>query len=93
MRMLDLLHPAPLSDREIHDARVVDVRTNEGYSPLQLPQFFPDGGVAIPGREPQRLCTIYQIKLQPSRGRARWHSVSYEIFRRAQSTLDGSLNN
>lgn len=86
-----LLQTTPLSSREIHDATVIDVRTNVGYSPMRLPQFYLDGSVAISGKEPERLCTEYKVRLKPSRGRARWYPVSQEAFLRAQTLIGQPL--
>lgn len=86
MRMLDLLHPAP-PQSEIHDATVVAVRTRKGHTDPQLPQFFSNGALAIPGREPELLGTEYQIRLQPPRGRAHWLTVNHEAYLRAQQMI------
>lgn len=84
MRMLDRLHPAPLSQSEIDNATVVEVSTNVVCSPVRRPVFSLDGSIAVPGREPQYQRTDYLVRLQPARGRALWISVDPLVQRSAK---------
>lgn len=62
---------------------VIGRKTEPVCRPMQEPLFFPDGGMALEGREPQYLYDEYKVRLRYPNGRAGWRVVSSDVYHQA----------
>lgn len=88
MRMLDLLHPTTTQESEIpENVTVLGARIHHDCTQPELAQFYSNGSLALPGKEPELLGTRYQVKMRSGNSRARWHEVSRDAYQLALTML------
>lgn len=62
---------------------ILDRKIDPVYRPMQQPLFFPDGGIALDGREPQYLYDKYMVRLRYPNRHTGWVEVSPDTYRQA----------